>query len=272
MASMIAGPPVLDLQAGAPVVVALGAGRPSPPAGTPCRPPPGRARWFPAVKASCGAGAFIEGFGAWKGPLKDAPGRYSTPDAATPDLPAAGRLGLLPLPCPRSPRATSPRGRKEVVRRLAGRGRLRGPAGGRPGSYSIVMPPPNVTGVLTMGHVLNNTLQDILIRRARLEGKSPSGSLGSTTPASPPRPWWSASCARRRRRGTTLAGTSSSSGSGNGATRRAASILEQLTAPRRLLRLGPHPVHDGPGLLAGGPLHLHRRSSSAGTSTAASGW
>ena len=39
-------------------------------------------------------------------------------------------------------------------------------------AYSIVIPPPNVTGVLTMGHVLNNTLQDILIRRARLEGKS----------------------------------------------------------------------------------------------------
>jgi valyl-tRNA synthetase len=38
--------------------------------------------------------------------------------------------------------------------------------------YTIVIPPPNVTGVLTMGHVLNNTLQDILIRRARLEGKS----------------------------------------------------------------------------------------------------
>ncbi len=38
--------------------------------------------------------------------------------------------------------------------------------------YSIVIPPPNVTGVLTMGHVLNNALQDILIRRARLEGKS----------------------------------------------------------------------------------------------------
>ncbi len=38
--------------------------------------------------------------------------------------------------------------------------------------YSIVMPPPNVTGVLTMGHVLNNTLQDILVRRARLEGRS----------------------------------------------------------------------------------------------------
>src|ERR1700743_3564254 len=39
-------------------------------------------------------------------------------------------------------------------------------------AYSIVIPPPNVTGVLTMGHVLNNALQDILIRRARLEGKS----------------------------------------------------------------------------------------------------
>jgi valyl-tRNA synthetase len=38
--------------------------------------------------------------------------------------------------------------------------------------YSIVIPPPNVTGVLTMGHVLNNSIQDILIRRARLEGKS----------------------------------------------------------------------------------------------------
>ena len=39
-------------------------------------------------------------------------------------------------------------------------------------SYSIVIPPPNVTGMLTIGHVLNNTLQDILIRRARLEGKA----------------------------------------------------------------------------------------------------
>ena len=38
--------------------------------------------------------------------------------------------------------------------------------------YSIVIPPPNVTGVLTMGHVLNNTLQDILVRRARLEGQA----------------------------------------------------------------------------------------------------
>lgn len=39
-------------------------------------------------------------------------------------------------------------------------------------AYSIVIPPPNVTGVLTMGHVLNNTIQDILVRRARQTGKS----------------------------------------------------------------------------------------------------
>jgi valyl-tRNA synthetase len=37
--------------------------------------------------------------------------------------------------------------------------------------YSIVMPPPNVTGKLTLGHVLNNTIQDILARKARMEGK-----------------------------------------------------------------------------------------------------
>lgn len=39
-------------------------------------------------------------------------------------------------------------------------------------AYSIVIPPPNVTGVLHMGHMLNNTVQDILIRKARLDGKN----------------------------------------------------------------------------------------------------
>ncbi len=38
--------------------------------------------------------------------------------------------------------------------------------------YTIVIPPPNVTGVLHMGHMLNNTIQDVLIRKARLEGKN----------------------------------------------------------------------------------------------------
>ncbi|MFN0066162.1 MAG: class I tRNA ligase family protein, partial [Limisphaerales bacterium] len=43
-------------------------------------------------------------------------------------------------------------------------------SGTRP-AYSIVIPPPNVTGVLTLGHVLNNTIQDILARKARMDGK-----------------------------------------------------------------------------------------------------
>ena len=38
--------------------------------------------------------------------------------------------------------------------------------------YTVVIPPPNVTGILHMGHVLNNTIQDILVRRARMEGKN----------------------------------------------------------------------------------------------------
>ena len=38
--------------------------------------------------------------------------------------------------------------------------------------YTIVIPPPNVTGVLHMGHMLNNTIQDVLIRKARMDGMS----------------------------------------------------------------------------------------------------
>ncbi len=39
-------------------------------------------------------------------------------------------------------------------------------------AYTIVIPPPNVTGVLHMGHMLNNTIQDVLVRRARMQGKN----------------------------------------------------------------------------------------------------
>ena len=48
--------------------------------------------------------------------------------------------------------------------------------------YTIVIPPPNVTGVLHMGHMLNNTIQDILVRRARMDAKTPSGCPAPTTP------------------------------------------------------------------------------------------
>jgi valyl-tRNA synthetase len=50
-------------------------------------------------------------------------------------------------------------------------GAFHGTVAGGKAPYCIMIPPPNVTGVLHMGHILNNTLQDIFIRRARLEGK-----------------------------------------------------------------------------------------------------
>src|SRR4051794_15287461 len=59
---------------------------------------------------------------------------------------------------------------KWYARWLADRAFEADPVSPKP-AYSIVMPPPNVTGVLTLGHVLNNTIQDILARRARMLGK-----------------------------------------------------------------------------------------------------
>src|SRR5687768_14576330 len=52
-----------------------------------------------------------------------------------------------------------------------GRGCFHPPAGAGPEPYTIVIPPPNVTGVLHMGHALNNALQDVLIRRERMRGR-----------------------------------------------------------------------------------------------------
>ncbi|MFT5857675.1 MAG: valyl-tRNA synthetase, partial [Verrucomicrobiales bacterium] len=51
------------------------------------------------------------------------------------------------------------------------KGAFRGDESSSKEAYSIVIPPPNVTGVLTLGHVLNTTIQDILARRARMQGK-----------------------------------------------------------------------------------------------------
>ena len=50
--------------------------------------------------------------------------------------------------------------------------------------YTIVIPPPNVTGILHMGHVLNNTLNDVLIRKARMDGKNLAGCPAPTMPLS----------------------------------------------------------------------------------------
>ena len=53
--------------------------------------------------------------------------------------------------------------------------------------FTTVMPPPNITGKLHMGHALDNTLQDILIRYKRMQGSMPSGFRVRTMRRSPPK-------------------------------------------------------------------------------------
>ncbi len=61
-------------------------------------------------------------------------------------------------------------------------------ANAKPGAqpFCIMIPPPNVTGALHIGHAFNNTLQDILIRWHRMRGFDSSGSPAPITPGSPP--------------------------------------------------------------------------------------
>src|ERR1041384_5215759 len=55
-------------------------------------------------------------------------------------------------------------------------------AGSSPENYSIAIPPPNVTGALHMGHALNGSIQDTLIRYARMQGKRTKWILGTDHP------------------------------------------------------------------------------------------
>ena len=63
--------------------------------------------------------------------------------------------------------------------------------------YTIVMPPPNVTGQLHMGHAVDNTMQDILIRTKRMQGYAALWVPGTTTLPLPPKPRWWRPCVRR---------------------------------------------------------------------------
>src|SRR5881227_1981111 len=73
---------------------------------------------------------------------------------------------MAELPKRYDPNSVEPKG---YQRWLANRDFIANPESSKP-AFSIVMPPPNITGVLTLGHVLNNTIQDILARRARMQG------------------------------------------------------------------------------------------------------
>ena len=64
--------------------------------------------------------------------------------------------------------------------------------------YTIVMPPPNVTGQLHMGHAVDNTMQDILIRTKRMQGYAALWVCPApTTLPLPPKPRWWRPCVRR---------------------------------------------------------------------------
>ena len=69
---------------------------------------------------------------------------------------------------------------------------FRAGANAKPGAetFTIVIPPPNVTGSLHMGHALNNTLQDVMVRFERMRGKDVLWQPAWTMRASPRR-WWS---------------------------------------------------------------------------------
>src|SRR6187401_2785929 len=73
---------------------------------------------------------------------------------------------MAELPKRYDPTAVEP---KWYQRWLENRDFVANPESSKP-AFSIVMPPPNITGMLTLGHVLNNTIQDILARRARMQG------------------------------------------------------------------------------------------------------
>ncbi|HEY5766817.1 MAG TPA: valine--tRNA ligase [Candidatus Udaeobacter sp.] len=73
---------------------------------------------------------------------------------------------MAELPTRYDPKAVEP---KWYQRWLENRDFVANPESSKP-AFSIVMPPPNITGMLTLGHVLNNTIQDILARRARMQG------------------------------------------------------------------------------------------------------
>ena len=102
---------------------------------------------------------------------------------------------------------TRPRWNRRIVEKWLQSGLFHPkPEGTAEENYSIAIPPPNVTGVLHMGHALNNTVQDCLIRHPRCAGSEPSGSSGPITPGSPPRPRSSAPLSRRGRAARSSAG------------------------------------------------------------------
>lgn len=110
--------------------------------------------------------------------------------------------------------------------------------------YTIVIPPPNVTGVLHMGHMLNNTIQDILVRRARMMGKNACWVPGTDHASIATEAKVVNKLAQEGIKKQTLAAKTSLSMPGSGQTSTGASFWNSLKAGR-FLRLGPYRIHHG---------------------------
>ena len=125
--------------------------------------------------------------------------------------------------------------------------------------FCIVIPPPNVTGSLHMGHALNNTIQDVLIRWQRMTGR-PTRWVARHRPRRHRHAEQGRAEARRSRacRATTSAARSSSScaGSGGTSTARPSSTSSRRWAAR--CDYDRRALHDGPGLPARGARGLRR--------------
>jgi hypothetical protein len=119
-------------------------------------------------------------------------------------------------------------------------------------AYSIVIPPPNVTGVLTLGHVLNNTIQDILARKARMDGKEVLWLPGTDHAGIATQRW---SSARSRKSGEIkhrddLGPRKISRRSLEMEERKRRHHHPAVEKARRVVRLDARTLHDGPGIFA----------------------
>ena len=135
------------------------------------------------------------------------------------------------------------RAEPEIYAKWEAEGAFEAGANARPGAetFCIMIPPPNVTGSLHMGHAFNNTLQDILTRWHRMRGFDTLWQPGRTMPASPPRWWWSANWPNRASAAPISRATISSARSG--AEDNSGGRHQAAQAPRRLLRLVARGLH-----------------------------
>ena len=132
------------------------------------------------------------------------------------------------------------------------------PAAGAGRSYSIVIPPPNVTGALHLGHAINSTLQDILIRYHRMQGYNTLWMPGidhagiatqAVVEKTHPRD-------RRTKPATTSAARNWSNASGHGRSNSATASSASSSPWAAQLRLGPHPLHPRRRLRQGRPRNV----------------